>query len=185
MKTKRILLVLLAVSIIFNIVSALNARKYRNIVKDNIQTMLFNVFGEAESINIELEKISTDKVITKDQLTKLEHSFDKFITNIQDLRFTVEKIDEKHLEKTGNFESYYFCTNDFSKFSSRITEKSNAASFILSQDDLEYIKRLKKNLYAVEKVKKDNSYTKDDMIYLKMEQWTKIVKELAAVDMMQ
>jgi len=185
MKTKRILLVLLAVSIILNIFSFAYARKYKNIVKDDVQTMLTYAFADVESMNIELEKISADKVVTKDQLTELEHSFDKFITNVQNLRFTVEKIDEKYLEKTGNFQSYYFCTNDFSKFSSRITEESNATRFTLSQDDLEYIKRLKKNLYAVEKVKKDNSYTKDDMIYLKMDQWMKIVKELAAVDMMQ
>lgn len=185
MKYKKIILFLLVISILVNILMFYNTRKYKNIVEDDIEYRLGDVFLSADSLEIELWKIISEKTVDNDQLNKIWSEYEKIIIDLYSLRGTAEKINHQNTNIMNNFTSPTNMQSDLDGFITDIRKDNPNAKAALTDDDIKFIKKFRKIINRIQDIHKKYSYTKGDTVYIKIDQWAKILRELGDIDMMQ
>lgn len=183
MKYKKSIVCLLFISILANILLFYSARKYKNIVEDNIEDRLNQVFSSADSLEIELGKIISQKTVDKDELNKILNEYENIIINLSELRGTADKINHKNNDNISNYSLYANIMSDIDKFSADIIKESSSSNTTLTDNDIKFLEKFRKIVNKMQDIHKKYSYTQKDIIYIKKDQWTKILKGLSEVDM--
>lgn len=182
MKLKRLVTVLLGLSIILNIFMFYEYRKYKQITMNNAQYMLSTIFINADELNLELKKIIMDtNEVDNDQLSRMQKNYENIIINSYSLRDTAIKSGRKNNKKIGNFGGYSKKQYDLNDFISSVKKENNSSKFVVKKEDINSLMKIRSHINDIQKVRDKYTYTKDDTRHIKFDEWVKITKELSVL----
>lgn len=182
MKHKKIILMLLIISIFINIIMFYNTIKYKNILEDDIEYRIGNVFLSADFLENELGKIRSDKITDKEQLNKIWSEYEKIMISLNQLNYTAHRLGHKEF---CNLNSYGILQHDLDRFIQDIVKEYPSSKASLTDDDIKFIIKFRRIVNRMQDIHKKYSYTKDNCTYVKKDQWKKILQELGSIDMIQ
>lgn len=182
MKFKRLVTVLLGLSIILNIFMFYEYRKYKMITMDNAQYMLSSIFINADELDMELKKIIMDtNEVDNDQLNRMQKNYENIIINAYNIRDTAIKSGRKNNEKIGDFNGYGRKLYDLNYFISSIKKENNSSKFVVEKEDINFLMKIRSHINDIQKVRDKYTYTKDDTRHIKFDEWVKITKDLSVL----
>lgn len=184
MRFKRLVIILLGLSIILNAFMFYEYRKYKMITMDNAQYLLSAISMNAEELDMELKKIIMDtNEVDNDQLNRMQKNYENIIINAYNLRDTAMKISSKNSREIGNFDGYAKTHYALINFISDIKNESKESKIVLKKEDINFLMKLRSHINDIQNVCDKYSYTKDGTKHIKFDQWVKITKELSVLGM--
>lgn len=182
MRFKRLVTILLGLSIILNVFMFYEYRKYKMITMDNAQHMLSAISVNADELDMELKKIIMDtNEVDNDQLNRIQRNYENILINAYNLRDTTTKSSSKNKGKISNFDGYAKKHDTLNNFISGIKKESKDSKIHLKKEDINFLMKLRSHINDIQKVCDKYSYTKDGTKHMKFDQWIKITKELSVL----
>lgn len=182
-KYKYFIIILLGVSIILNISQYRNSKKYKEITNDYVYSSMLTVFDNAQLLDTELTKIkNANQIDNNEEVYKINSVYEKMYIGLLNLRDLSIKVDDKNGNKLSSFAPYALLMSEIYKFTDNIKKANGNAIMKLSQDDIDFINKIKQPLNSIEDIHKKYSYTKGDIIYIRLDDWENIVQELSGLN---
>lgn len=182
MKLKRLVTVLLGLSIILNIFMFYEYRKYKQITMNNAQYMLSAIFINADELDMELKKIIIDtNEVDNDQLNRMQKNYENIIINSYNLRDTAIKSGRKNNKKIGNFAGYGIKYVDLNDFILGIKKEDKDCKIVITKEDINSLMKIRSHINDIQKVRDKYTYIKDDTRHIKFDEWIKITKDLSVL----
>lgn len=178
MRSPKIVVSILIISILINIIQLYNGAKYKDVFENNIKVNLAEIFITSEGLDTILEDIINNRQTNSKQLGELEQRYSSLASKIQSLGQMANIYNIKN-EKYWNLQFYSDVQRYIQQLVLRFEFNDLDVSLELTDNDILLFEKLKDHIDDISNIGLKYSYTEDSTRYYSVDQWIDIYKELS------